>query len=213
MDQACVEPLTRIQLLGLAGLVLPLTEVGPRRHDSLVDEAGSRRRQALDRGGGGIAELATVAIGDGGVADVVVSRRQISRGTLEKERRHAEGILQNLTRGADEVGRQQPVLPGEGRRVARVVEQSRPRFARVAGDPRNEHRVVRGRVRVVAAGEPLSDGIPEVAVRRQSAAALPEGDPRRLERGDRLGDSVSDLLSQVVEVGLDQLGARLVAKL
>ncbi len=78
---------------------------------------------------------------------------------------------------------------------------------------RDEQRVVGGDVGVVAGGEAPGLGIPEIAVRRQRAAAVAVGDPGRLERRDRLLDRGSDPIGEEVEVGLDQLGARLVAEL
>ncbi len=158
-------------------------------------------------------ELAAVAVGDRRVAHVVVARGQLPRGPLEEQRGGGEGAFQHLARGADVVGRQQPVLPGERRRVAGVVEQRRPHVARVARDPCDEQGVVGGDVGVVAGGEAPRVGIPEIAVRRQRAAPVTVGHPGRLECGDRLLDRCADLIREAVEVGPDQLDARLVAEL
>ena len=167
----CAASRSLAQLLGVERLVLPGAEVRARRDDPRVDEAGSRRRQALDRGGCGVPELAAVAVGDCRVADVVVARGEIARGALQEERRGVEGVLQDLARRADVVGREQPVLPGQRRRMAGVVEERRQHRAVSPVTRRDEQRVVGRLVGVVAGGEALRLVVPEVTVGRQRAAA------------------------------------------
>ena len=202
------------ELLLVGRLVLPGAEIGARRDDPRVDEAGRGRRQALDRRRGGVAELAAVAVGDGRVADVVVARGELARRALEEERRSAEGVLQHLAGGADVVGRQLPVLPREGRRVAGVVEQRRAHLALVAGDPRDEQRVVGRRIGVVAAwrsaaaSRPRSPGSWPARCGRSRTSPTP-----RASAVARLDDRGADLLGQVLDVRLDQLDAGLVLEL
>ena len=104
-------------------------------------------------------------------------------------------------------GESSAVLPGERRRVAGVVEDRRAHLAVLAGDARDEQRVVGGLVRVVAAGEAAGLGVPEVAVHRERAAAGAVRHPGGRERRARLGDRAGDLRGQVLDVRLDQLAA------
>ena len=97
--------------------------------------------------------------------------------------------------------------------MAGVVEQRRAHLTRLAGDPRDEQRVVGRLVGVVAAGEPLRRGVPEIPVGRQRAAAGAVRHPRRRSGLARLEDRCAELLGQVLDVGLDQLGAGLVGQL
>jgi hypothetical protein len=160
-----------------------------------------------------VPELASVAVGDGRVADVVVARRELARGALQEERRGIESLLEDLACRADVVGREQLVLPRQGRWMAGVVEDRRQHGAVVAGDPRDEHRVVRWAAGVVAGGEALRLLVPEIAVGRERAAAGAIRHPRRDQRLLRLDDRRADLLGQVLDVWRDQLAARLVREL
>ena len=156
-----------------------------------------------------MAELAAVPVGHRRVADVVVAWRELARGALEEERRRSEGRLQHLARGADVVRREEPVLPRERRRVAGVVEERREHAAVGGRRPADENGVVGGAVRVVAAGEPLGLGVPEVPVRREPAAAGAVRDERLRHPVARLDDGVGDLCREVLEVRRDQLRAGL----
>ena len=88
-------------------------------------------------------------IRDRRIADVLMGRPELARRPLEEEARRAAGVrLDDLPHGADVVGGDQRVLPGEGGRVARVVHD-RPEDPTVAvgGDASHDERVVglRGR--------------------------------------------------------------------
>ena len=195
------------ELRRVARAIRPRTEVRAGRDDPRVDEARAGRREGLDRGRGRVAQLATVPVCDCRVADVVVARGELSRGALEKERRRLEGRLEHLACRTDVVGREQPVLPRERGRVAGVVEERCERPAARIRDTRDQERVVRCALRVVAARVPLRVCVPEVPVRREAAAALPVRDESLRRRGVRLGHRVADLRGQRLEVGRDQLGA------
>ena len=138
-------------------------------------------------------ELATVPVGDGDVADVVVARPEVARGTLEEECGRIERVLEHLAGGTDEVGRQQAVLPREGRRVAGVVEERRERRAGVVRHARDEDGVVRHAVGVVAARVALRVDVPEVAVRGEAAAPRAVGDDGSVTTLDRASTTASPI--------------------
>ena len=181
------------ELLGRRGLVPPGAEVGARGDDPRIGEARGRRRERLDRGRRGVAELAAVAVGDGGVADVVVPRRELPGGALEEERRGRERGLEHLARRSDVVGREEPVRPGERGRVAGVVEERRRHGSVPARDTADEQGVVGVFSRVVAACESLCLRVPEVPVRGEPATAVAVGDECLRGRRLRLDDRVADL--------------------
>ena len=195
------------ELLRVARPVLPRAEVRAGRDDPRVDEARGGRWERLDRGRGGVPQLAAVPVGHGRVADVVVARRELARGALEEERRRVEGAFQHLAGRTDVVGREQPVLPRERGRVAGVVEERRERPAVAVGGAGDHERVVRRAVRVVAARVPLRVGVPEVPVGGEAAAALPVRDEGLGRRRLRLGHRVADLGREPLEVRRDQLRA------
>ena len=81
---------------------------------------------------------------DGRVADVLVRRAELPRRALEEEAERAARLpLDDLAQRADVVRRDQRVVPGERRRVARVVDDRREHAAvAVGGDPTDDQRVV-----------------------------------------------------------------------
>ena len=83
-------------------------------------------------------------VGDRRVADVLMGRPELSRRSLEEEGGGAGRVgLDDLPHGADEVRRDQRVLPGERGRVTRVVHD-RPEHPPVVvgGDASHDERVV-----------------------------------------------------------------------
>ena len=150
-------------------------------------------------------ELAAVAVGNGRVADVVVARGELAGGSVEEERRGAEGVLEHLAGGTDVVGREEAVVPGERRRVTGVVEDGRENGAVAARHAPDEKRVVGRSAGVVAAGEPPRVLVPVVAVGGQAAAAVPVGHVRLHPRRPRFEDRVGDVPRKPVEVRPDQL--------
>ncbi len=87
--------------------------------------------------------------------------------------------------------------------MAGVVEQRRAQLAVLAGDPRDEQRVVGRLVGVVAAGEPLAPRRPRS--RGWSASAqrpVPYVTQAGASASLRLEDRCADLLGQVLDVGL-----------
>ena len=139
VDEAAVEHARGLERAGQ-----PDRERGAGLDDAVVAERLAGRQHALERRERTEAEPAPVLVGDGRVADVLMGGAELARGALEEEARGAAGVLlDDLAHGADVVGGDQRVLPGERRRVAGVVDD-RAEHAPVVGrgDPPDDERVV-----------------------------------------------------------------------
>ena len=148
------------------------------------------------------------------VADVLVRRAELPRRALEEQAGRASRLpFDDLAQRADVVRRDQRVVPGERRRVARVVDE-RPEHAAVVGggDPAHDQGVVGVRDRVEAAHEAavpaLGSGRSRFRARSQrpvahvSVAGASESSASRRRLEDRA--------AQLFEVGADQLAAGVV---
>ena len=129
-----------------------------------------------------------MAIGDRGVSDVLVAWSELARRPLEEGAEGAvRGRLDHLPGRADEVGRDERVLPRERRRVAGVVVEDAEQPSARRRDPADEQGVVCRRRGVEP--DDVAAGVQEVAVRGERAPAGRAGERRRLGALDRLACS------------------------
>ena len=151
-------------------------------------------------------EGTAVPIRDLRIADVLMSRREVARCALQEDAGDAAGRrLDYLAHGADEVGRDEPVLPRQSRRVAGVVDEHGKQGPIRPRDPADDDRVVRRHGGVEADHIPIT--VRKIAIRGEPAAAYCGGQRRRHRRRDRLSSGFrgGDLH------GFEVAGARLVA--
>ena len=185
---------------------LPHAERRPGLDEASVGQRRPGRRHALERGHRGVPEGTTVPVRDSRIADVLMARRELTRRPLQEDARDTPGRrLDHLAHGADEVGRDEPVLPRQRGRVAGVVdEHGKQRPVRLR-DPPDDDRVVGRHIRVEADHIPIT--VQKIAIGGEPAPADCGRQRRRNRRRDRLPSGLRGGVPHGVEVA----GARFVA--
>ena len=144
-------------------------------------------------------EGAAVPVGDLRVADVLMAGAKLARRALQEDAGNAAGRrLDDLARRADEVGRDEPVLPRQRRRVAGVVDEhrrARPRPVARCGRRRPCRPASRG-----VEADHIAITVREVAVRGEPAASPSVRQRRRNRRRDRLAGGFGGRAREGVEV-------------
>ena len=202
---------------GSNGAGQPDRERGAGLDDGVVSERVARRQHPLERRERAEPEPAPVLVGDRRIADVLVGRPELARRPLEEEARGAAGVrLDDLPHGADVVGRDQRVLPGERGRVARVVARSsraiRPSPSAVTRPTTSGVVGLRGGVE--AAYEPAvvaRAGRRGRGSRARSHRPVAQVSVAGASTVERLLPGGQDRRAELVEVGADQLATRHVA--
>ena len=154
-----------------------------------------------------MAHLTAIAVGHRGITDEAVGRTEVAAGRLKVA---AGGILialDGFTQGADEVGAEQGVVPGQGRGMAGVVDEDQAGGARRVADAADDYGVGDGLVGIVAGGEDRVGIVPVVAIGSHIAAATGVGDGGVSPISDGCASGGSALCMEVFEIEIDQFAA------
>ena len=139
--------------------------------DPVEGEFLFRRQHAGQGGQRGIAQLAAILVGNGGVAFIGTQRRHVAgRAVQEKAGRAAGVALHHFAHRAIIVRRDQLVAAAQRHRMAGIIHHGGDDLALRVGDAAHQHRVVGGTVGIDAAKEGLAVQH-QIAVARQIAAA------------------------------------------
>ena len=154
-----------------------------------------------------MAELAPIAVGYGGVADKAVGGAEVAAGGLKVAAGGVLVALDGFAQGADEVGAEQGVVPGQGGGMAGIVDEDQAGGAGWVADAADDDGVGDGLVGIVAGAVDRIGIVPVVAIGGHITAAAGVGDGGVGQVGDRGSGSGSALGVEVFEIGVDQFAA------
>ena len=165
---------------GIHGALTPDPDGGTRNHGAVVAQLGPVGQQALQGRKHGIAQLKTVPVRRLRFAHEPVPRPKIPARAQQEHAGRAGFTLHDFPHGAGVVGTDERIVPGQGRRVAAIVDEGGDQPAFPVAGAGDHDRVVGGPVGVGPNGVQLVFFVPVVAVVRQVAPAESEGQVDRL---------------------------------